>query len=120
VTAHHRFVLGGWLLLASIALATIGIVAWSHLDSHHRVLGQATTICTAPVAAPTQPDTPGTVHLYIRSRQPGDICKGGGFILQGVHTAPNHVPGGVLVVVAGILGLAGVVLLRERVEATSD
>jgi hypothetical protein len=119
MTAHHRFVFGGWLLLAGITLATIGVVAWSHLNSHHRVLARVPTNCTAPVPAPTQPDTPGTIHLYIRSRQPGDICTGGGFIVEGTNTTPNHVPGGLLVVLAGALGVAGVVLLRRPAEATS-
>jgi hypothetical protein len=131
VTARHRFVLGGWLLLAGIVLATVGVLAWSHLDFNQRVVARQPTVCVAPpkeqgaqtlkVAPPptrlpqhqVAPPEGGTVTLIIRSRQPGDICSGGGLLVLGVHTTPNHVPGVVLVALAGVAGVTGVVLLRR-------
>ena len=133
VTARHRFVLGSWLLLAGIALATVGAVAWSHLDSNRRVVAKQPTLCTAPPTVegagppnlklappPTQPPRHqvapregGTVTIILRARQPGDICTGGGFLVVGVHTTPNHIPGGALLALAGVAGTTGAVLLRR-------
>jgi hypothetical protein len=131
VTARRRFVLGGWLLVAGIVLATVGVFAWSHLDSNHRVVAKQTTVCVAPPEvegagtlklAPPPTQQPqhqvaapegGTVTLILRARRPGDICSGGGLLVLGVHTTPNHVPGGVFVALAGVAGVTGVVLLRR-------
>jgi hypothetical protein len=108
VTARQRFVVGGWLLLAFAVLVLVGLAAWSHIDSHRRVVTRDPAACVTPLSEASQ-GTSGFVRDSVQ------VCNATRII--GMRTTPNHIPGAVLVALAGTLGLLGVVLLRSHPAA---